>query len=115
MGWEQRGNQSYYYRKERVGSQVRSVYVGRGEPAILISRLVEVQREEVRERFEKQRLELARLDQLKREIEGASTLVENMTQASLIAAGFHTHKRQWRKKRRGTGFTRKMENSLDAR
>src|SRR5688500_8453371 len=37
MGWEQRGNHSYYYRKERSGSSVRSVYVGRGEVAHMIS------------------------------------------------------------------------------
>jgi hypothetical protein len=37
MGWEQRGNNSYYYKKEREGSRVKSVYVGRGEVAHMIS------------------------------------------------------------------------------
>ena len=37
MGWEQRGNNLYYYRKVRVGSRVKSTYVGRGEIAHLIS------------------------------------------------------------------------------
>jgi predicted negative regulator of RcsB-dependent stress response len=37
MGWEQRGNNRYFYRKERDGSQVKSVYVGRGEIAHMIS------------------------------------------------------------------------------
>ena len=38
MAWEQRGNNSYYYKKEREGSHVKSVYVGRGEIAKMISR-----------------------------------------------------------------------------
>ena len=37
MGWEQRGTNKYYYRKERSGAKVKSVYVGRGEIANLIS------------------------------------------------------------------------------
>lgn len=39
MGWEQRGNNSYYYKKEREGSTVKSVYVGRGDVAQLVSNL----------------------------------------------------------------------------
>ena len=39
MGWEQRGNNRYYYRKEREGSRVKSVYVGRGEIADMISQI----------------------------------------------------------------------------
>jgi len=39
MGWEQRGNNQYYYRKEREGSRVKSVYVGRGEIAHMISEI----------------------------------------------------------------------------
>jgi hypothetical protein len=37
MGWEQRGANQYYYRKERQGSRVKSTYVGRGEIAHFIS------------------------------------------------------------------------------
>lgn len=39
MGWEQRGAYKYYYRKERDGSRVKSVYVGRGEIANMVSDL----------------------------------------------------------------------------
>ena len=38
MGWEQRGANSYYYRKERLGPCVKSTYVGRGEMAHMISK-----------------------------------------------------------------------------
>ena len=39
MGWEQRGNNSYYYKKEREGSRVKSVYVGRGEIAHMVAQI----------------------------------------------------------------------------
>ena len=32
-GWEQRGTNCYYYRKEREGGRVKSTYVGRGDVA----------------------------------------------------------------------------------
>jgi hypothetical protein len=39
MGWEQRGSNQYYSKKEREGSRVKSVYVGRGEIARMISEI----------------------------------------------------------------------------
>jgi len=39
MGWEQRGNNQYYYRKQREGFKVKSVYVGRREIAHMISQI----------------------------------------------------------------------------
>ena len=33
MGWEDRNGRSYYYRKERTGGRVRSVYVGNSQMA----------------------------------------------------------------------------------
>jgi hypothetical protein len=100
MGWEQRGNHSYYYRKERKGSRVKSVYVGRGEIANMISNL-----QTTSQVFEKA-MGMAypsKLDKLKEQdanIEQRCRLVNAITQASLLASGFHTHKRQWRKRRK---------------
>ena len=39
MGWEQRGNNQYFYKKERDGSRVKSVYVGRGEIAQMVAQI----------------------------------------------------------------------------
>jgi len=33
MGWEQRGNQSYYYKKEREGSTVKSILASLSIPS----------------------------------------------------------------------------------
>ena len=96
MGWEQRGNHSYYYRKERNGSRVKSVYVGRGEIANMISQfqsgssLIEL---------------LARQNKAANDVSLDSAVlvfeqaIQLLTQAALLAAGFHTHHRQWRRKR----------------
>lgn len=99
MGWEQRGAYKYYYRKERDGSRVKSVYVGRGEMAHMISQ------------FESSSTELEKLMRAKKSIDGhelervevaldrAVELAQLFTQAALLCAGFHTHHRQWRRKR----------------
>jgi hypothetical protein len=39
MGWEQRGNNQYYYCELRNGSSVKSIYIGRGEIAQWVSQL----------------------------------------------------------------------------
>ncbi len=96
MGWEQRGNHEYYYRKERDGSRVKSVYVGRGEIANMISQfqsgspLIE---------------QLARQNKAANDVSLDSAVLvfeqatQLLTQAALLAAGFHAHHRQWRRKR----------------
>ena len=100
MGWEQRGTNSYYYRKEREGSRVKSTYIGRGDLAHTIAN------------FEKHSADLEKLMQAKKSIEAnelervegvldrAIELTELFTQAALLSAGFHTHHRQWRRKRK---------------
>jgi len=96
MGWEKRGAHQYYYRKEREGSRVRSVYVGRGEIANMISQLQSGS---------------PLIEQLARQTKAANDVsldsadlgfeqaIQLLTQAALLAAGFHTHHRQWRRKR----------------
>lgn len=96
MGWERRGTNSYYYRKEREGSRVKSRYVGRGEIAHLISQ------------FQASSAVVERLARAKTAHESkkrdaaldlTTELIQLFTQAALLTAGFHTHKRQWRRKR----------------
>ena len=93
MGWEQRGAFKYYYRKERDGSRVKSVYVGRGEIAHMISQIQASSSllEKLAAASE------AEADKSEAVLDQASELVLLFTQAALLMAGFHTHKRQWRK------------------
>ena len=100
MGWEQRGTNRYYYRKEREGSRVKSVYVGRGEIAHMISNLQ--LSSDTLERLTRASNSIEALESEKAEavLEQALELIQLFTQAALLTAGFHTHHRQWRRKRK---------------
>ena len=99
MGWEQRGTNYYYYRKEREGSRVRSVYIGVGDLANLSAGFLALEQEDRRLAELRKRQQRQALEALDAEIDALSDVVSTMTQATMIAAGFHQHKRQWRRKR----------------
>src|SRR5687767_12178209 len=99
MGWEQRGNNSYYYKKERDGSRVKSTYVGRGEVAHMVAKLESSSAELEKLMRAKKSIEALESERAEVALERAVELIQLFTQASLISAGFHTHKRQWRRKR----------------
>ena len=100
MGWERRGDNLYYYRKRREGGHVVSEYVGRGEVAELIAdldMLEKARREAEREDWRQEQAEITTLDQMLDEVEG---VIRTLTRAYLLAAGYHTHKGQWRRRRK---------------
>jgi len=99
MAWEKRGSSMYYYRKQRNGDCVRSVYVGHGPGAEMCAT------EDMEERLERaafvavcrERVEAeAVTDRQMNEIRAS---ILRITNAALQAAGFRQHKGQWRKKR----------------
>jgi hypothetical protein len=96
MGWEQRGNNCYYYKKEREGSRVKSIYVGRGEIANMISQFQSGS--SVVEKLTRQ-TESAIENHSERAVLLFEKTVQVLTDAALLTAGFHTHHRQWRLKR----------------
>lgn len=99
MAWEQRGNHSYYYRKERDGSRLKSVYVGRGEIAQMVSQIQSSSPllERLARTFKSP--EAIKMEKSEAVIEQVTHVIQLLTQAALLAAGFHTHHRQWRRKR----------------
>jgi hypothetical protein len=99
MSWEQRGNNQYYYRKEREGSTVKSVYVGRGEVAHMVSKLQSSSAELEKLMRAKRTIEALEPERVEGALDRAIELIQLFTQAELLTAGFHTHKRQWRRKR----------------
>lgn len=99
MGWEQRGSHQYYYRKERYSTQVKSIYVGRGEFAELTATLDAMQRNSRSVERVKQKQVLLACDSLDTHMDATEQLILTLTEAVLITAGFHQHKRQWRKRR----------------
>jgi len=99
MGWERRGNSRYYYRKRREGDRVVSEYVGSGPLAELASALDDLTREEQsleREQIQREREAIRAVDM---RVEDVCTVIRVLTYGALLAAGYHTHKAQWRKKR----------------
>ncbi len=99
MAWERRGDRLYYYRKRRQGSRVVSEYVGAGEHAEAAARrdaLARADRERTRQEQLRERERLLALEQAGSD---AEEQVRMVTQAWLLAAGYHAHKGQWRRRR----------------
>ncbi len=100
MGFEQRGNGTYYYTAERVGGRVVKTYVGAGRVAELAALLdveTRAERAQAAEVDRRARDELAALDAA---LEPLNELADAATAAALVAAGCHRPKRgPWRKRR----------------
>ena len=99
MGWEQRGGGSYYYRKEREGGRVRSKYMGNG---VLGQICAENDRDEQRDRTAKRDADHATRKaeaEVDRQLADAESAIAAITDAALLAGGYHKHKGQWRKRR----------------
>jgi hypothetical protein len=103
MGLERRGNNYYYYEKERNGDKVRSRNSGKGEIASILNQMRLWKKDEEDHERQRKGREKAREMQTEAEIESAVESVceisELLTNAFFLTNGFHQHKRQWRKKR----------------
>ncbi len=102
MGMETRGNNRYYYRKERRGTRVISSYVGTGATAELIAQCEFWRRAEERQERAKLKGEQEASKQQALLVLGTEAGVRDLVKAVFIACGFHQHKRQWRKNRMDT-------------
>lgn len=100
MGWEKRGNGTYYYTAARVGGRVVKQYGGSGRVAELAAQLdalTRAERAEAAQAEQRERDELAALDAA---LAHLHELAEAATVAALVAAGCHRPKRgPWRKRR----------------
>lgn len=98
MAWEQRGNQTYYYRSVRVGRRVVKEYGGGGFMGVLAAEFDAEQREEranKRGQIQRERARWAALEQPARELDDLS---EQLLAATLVMAGYHRHDRgEWRR------------------
>lgn len=100
MALESRKNRhTYYYRKERSGDQVRSVYLGSGLIAELTARHAE--EAEAQRLAEREHERQVRAAFLAADAPAADAIAALRTtvHAALLLAGYHQHKRQWRRKR----------------
>jgi hypothetical protein len=97
MAWER----GYYYRVREVNGRVVREYVGTGRVAELAAQLDAIKREERATEAAAWRAEKARLDALDADVAALIEVTDLAAAAALLAAGFHQHKRQWRRKRHG--------------
>jgi hypothetical protein len=97
----QRGG--YWYRSKREGNRVVTEYLGNRSWVQAAARLDALDQERrTLERAERQAEREAELE-LDREIDALGNQVRLLTQAILLVSGYHTHKRQWRKRRDDRG------------
>jgi hypothetical protein len=100
VGWKTINGHRYFYKSERVGGRVKSTYFGAGESGTLMAGMVAFERLERAADREQLREELAEADAEERAVSEWFNGVQAVADAAMIAAGFHKHKRQWRRKRR---------------
>ena len=99
MGWEQRGNGEYYYRKVRRGRRVVSEYAGRVDFACLAALLDEERREERKERSKMEQRNCEDAKRIACTLAQIDDTLRALTIAALEKAGYYKHKGQWRKRR----------------
>ena len=88
-----------HYRKRRLGNRVVSRYVGAGECGAAAARRDALARAERERTRQEQIRDQERLLALEQAGASAEEQVRIMTRAWLLAAGYHTHKGQWRRRR----------------
>jgi hypothetical protein len=108
MGWEKRGNGRYYYEKRRVDGRVRSVYVGHGLVGELSEQWAHCKRTgqlDTEEEFNAaldadcEYHDRRAIEAREREVLANERMLRAIVSEALRQAGYHQHKRQWRKRR----------------
>src|SRR6478609_2584001 len=99
MAMVNRNGRTYVYRSVREGSRVTSRYVGAGPAFALLAELDSMEREESEREGSERRAERERLDAEDRAVAAWFDEVQAIADGALLAAGFHRHKRQGRKRR----------------
>ncbi len=97
MAWKWRRGKAYYYQSRREGRRVVSDYIGAGligQYAAQLDYLDQAQRRT-------ERADRARFRDFDTQARQLDALVAEAIADVLTAAGYHQHKRQWRKRRGG--------------
>ena len=94
-----RDGRPYSYRSVRRNGRVTSEYRGSGQIALLIERMDALERDSRESERSDREAGHAQLDAAEQVLTNYYEHVETLARAALYAAGFHLHKRQWRKRR----------------
>ena len=101
--WERRERGGRYYtRSRKVNGRVLREYVGTGEVGELGAKIDAAYRRYREAEAEVYRKERERLEAVSASVEELCEAAEVLARATLLAAGYHRHKRgEWRKRREG--------------
>lgn len=99
MAWEMRRGRRYYYHKRRVGGRVVSEYRGSGDWVDAVTRLEQADRIERAVERDDWRSEQNHIKADESALDEVTALIETLTTSYLLAAGCHTHKGTWRRRR----------------
>jgi len=99
MALERRKNRLYYYTSERRGGRVVKRYWGGGPAAPAMATLDRLFREERRDKAQDAAEAVARRRKRNAKLRGWLAGIAELVGAALTAAGWHQHKREWRKRR----------------
>ncbi len=97
MSWETRGNNRYYYRRRKVCGRVEAEYIGAGALAEAWAELDAIDRQERQRATDEWRAAVAADRQSVAALTEVDDLVSSAVTAVMLANGYHTHNRQWRK------------------
>ena len=97
MSWETHGGRRYYTRSCKRSGKITRLYVGRGDIAETCFELDLWKRRQRLKQQAQRREKKAADDRLDALLDDLCLLAD----AALLAAGFHKHKGEWRRKRRG--------------
>jgi hypothetical protein len=110
MAWEERGQQKYFYRSVRQGGRVMKVYYGGGEVGRLAAAADALRRAEADAAAEARLEHQVRLEEALALTRALRRTIEVLTNATLLAAGYHRHDRHpWRKWRHGQQALRQTD------
>jgi hypothetical protein len=100
MGLVYRNGRPYLYRSVRRGGRVTSEYLARGEDAMLITALEDIERDERRCELEEIRAERRKADDLERALDEMAERARALARDALTAEGYYQHRRgEWRRRR----------------
>jgi hypothetical protein len=102
MAIEQRNGRTYYYTSERVAGRVVRCYRGSGPAAAAMAWLDGLYREDRESDARDRARRLARRRKWNAKVRGWLAAVAARVAEALRAAGWHQHKREWRRKRGAT-------------
>ena len=97
MGWEKDGR--YYTRSRKVNGRVVREYIGGGEVGALVAQMAAIER--ARRDFEREcwRLEKEEMEAFDASVAKVCQMADIIAKAAMIAAGFHRHRGEWRRRR----------------